>query len=400
MQKAYRVHSGSREEIVDRISELPVHIIHQILSKLYQKEAAKTSVLSKKWYYCWTSRPNLVFNQLQYMPLEKFVKLVDQSLQPHLEHNLRIKEFDLKYHDAGFAPSHINKWIDLVVKLDVEVLKINTLGYSVTSSLCYHSLPDVIYAAKMLTTLKLSKCKFEFTSTTSMRLCFLKDLDLSYVHISQDQVQRVLDRCPFITNLSLSNCKGISKLHVFGGLVHLEYLSVASCELDSVIVQAPNLMKLTLIQGRGLEEVEIQAPNLLEFSFLGDKLPFSSMDPSSLENARLSFFLFKTLIIFNFGDVDSIWCTKLQHFLQKFNYSKGLLLVIYCIRTKSILIYEDPREIAVPPSPHVDIFIAPMSRVESTIDKLMSKPPKIVFVLPCSNSKLLQVLLELKWCPK
>ncbi|XP_059289262.1 F-box/FBD/LRR-repeat protein At5g53840-like [Lycium ferocissimum] len=348
-------------ETIDRISELPVHIIHHIFSKFNQKEAAKTCVLSKRWYYCWTSRPILVFCQLPYMPLEKFVKLVDQFLQPHLEENLHLEEFNLQY-PPELASHHIDRWIDLAVKLNVKVLKIDTSDDSGS-----HNLPDVIYAAKKLTTLKLSRCKFEFDiSTTSIiRFCCLKDLHLSYVHISERQLQRVFDRRPFIRNLSLSNCEGISKLHV-----------------------------------RNLEEVEIQAPNLLEFNFGGDKMAFSSMDPSSLESVQLSFWLFETPIIIKFGNVDSSWCTNLQHFLQKFNYSKGLILVISCCRTQIILIYEDPREIIVPPCPNIEIFIAPMQRVESIIDRLMFRPPKIISVLPCTKSKVLQVLPEIKGCPK
>ncbi|KAM3393859.1 hypothetical protein P3S68_002860 [Capsicum galapagoense] len=63
-----------------------------------------------------------------------------------------------------------------------------------------------------------------------------------------------------------------------------------------------------------------------------------------------------------------------------------------------MLIYEDTREIVVPPSPHVDIFIAPMSRLQSIIYRCTR--PKIISVLPCTNSKLLQELPELKWCRK
>uniref|UniRef100_M1CIA2 F-box family protein n=1 Tax=Solanum tuberosum TaxID=4113 RepID=M1CIA2_SOLTU len=169
-----------------------------------------------------------------------------------------------------------------------------------------------------------------------------------------------MDRSPFIRNLSLINCQGISKLHVFG-LVHLKNLTVVLCKLDRVIVQAPNLQffryaegpdhpceiaildgyntlqtlkliggtitdqlirdvsykfpniselnftechnlknieiqseklkKFTLSQRKNLEKVTIQAPKLLTYEFEGDKMPFSSTDPSSLERARLSFFL-------------------------------------------------------------------------------------------------------------
>ncbi|KAH0705610.1 hypothetical protein KY289_010686 [Solanum tuberosum] len=70
----------------DRTSELPVHIIHHILCRtnLEVKEAAATYMLSKRWYYCWTSRPNLILHQFQgntYMPLEKYVEVPDHPCE-------------------------------------------------------------------------------------------------------------------------------------------------------------------------------------------------------------------------------------------------------------------------------------------------------------------------------
>ncbi|KAK6773437.1 hypothetical protein RDI58_028675 [Solanum bulbocastanum] len=48
----------------DRISELPVHIIHHILCRTnLDVEEAKTCILSKRWYFLWSSRPNLIFHQ-------------------------------------------------------------------------------------------------------------------------------------------------------------------------------------------------------------------------------------------------------------------------------------------------------------------------------------------------
>ena len=389
------------------ISELPVHIIHHILCRtnLDVKEAARTCILSKRWYYCWTSRPNLIFYQLQNyntnsnMTLEKYVKLVDQSLRSHVEQNLHLEQFILKYRDPKLD-SHLDTWIELVVKLNATVLGI----YPSLLSSC--SLPNVIYAAKNLTTLWLSRCKFEFDiSTTCIRFCCLEDVCFNNVHISDAQFKRVINRCPSIRNLRLLHCKGISKLHVFG-LVHLQDLTARYNKFDSVIVQAPNLqcfkyaqltdhpceiaildgyntlqtLKLTganitdqhfrdvsykfpniselnltscynlknieiqseklkditiwELKTKSLEEVTIKAPKLLKFDFYGDKMPFSSMDPSSLETARLTFFLPRT----NFGSVDSIsWYTNLHHFVQKFNYSKGLMLLIFCQKVLSIL---------------------------------------------------------------
>ncbi|KAH0705607.1 hypothetical protein KY289_010683 [Solanum tuberosum] len=347
-----------REARDDRISELPVHIIHHSLcycTKLNLKEAARSCILSKRWYYCWISRPHLIFDQFEgnkYMPPEKYVKLVDQSLRSHVEQNLRLELLILGYRDEELD-SHLDTWIELAVKLNVTLL-----GISLPLLI---SLPDAIYAAKKLTVLWLCRCKFEFDiSTTCIRFCCLRDLSLYDVHISDDQLQRLIERSPYIRNLMLQNCQGISKLHVFG-LVYLEDLAAQYSKFDSVIVQAPNLrcftyaehednflpreiaildgyntlqtLKLTganitdqqfrdlsykfpniselnltecyklknieiqseklkiftLLKLKSLEKVTVQAPNLLEFDFVGDKMPFSFMDPSSLERAQLVF---------------------------------------------------------------------------------------------------------------
>ncbi|XP_049365518.1 putative F-box protein At1g49610 [Solanum verrucosum] len=136
----------------DRISELPVHIIHQILCRtdLGVEEAARSCILSKTWYDCWTSRPNLIFYQFD-MTLENYVKLVDQSLRFHVERNLHLEQFILSYRDPE-VDSHMDTWIELAVKLNVTELGIHRFG------LTSYNLPDVIYDAKKLTTLQLSRC--------------------------------------------------------------------------------------------------------------------------------------------------------------------------------------------------------------------------------------------------
>ncbi|XP_049370348.1 uncharacterized protein LOC125835260 [Solanum verrucosum] len=68
------------------------------------------------------------------------------------------------------------------------------------------------------------------------------------------------------------------------------------------------------------------------------------------------------------------------------------------LQTNNILIFENPREIVIPPSNDIEIFIAPLLDVESIIRKLMINNPKIMSILPCTNSKALQVLSALKRC--
>ncbi|KAG5572794.1 hypothetical protein H5410_062560 [Solanum commersonii] len=194
----------------DRTSEVPVHIIHHILcgDKLY------------------------VVQEM----------LVDQSLRSHIEQNLHIEQFILTYEDPK-VDSHLDTWIELAVKLNVTVLWIHP---PVLSS---YSLPDVIYDAKKLKTMLLRRCKFEFDiSTTHVRFYCLEALSLINVHISDAQLQRLINRSPSIRTPRLLYCQGISKLHVFG-LVHLKNLIVVSCKLNRVIVQAPNLQCFRYAEG-------------------------------------------------------------------------------------------------------------------------------------------------------
>lgn len=64
------------------------------------------------------------------------------------------------------------------------------------------------------------------------------------------------------------------------------------------------------------------------------------------------------------------------------------------LQTKSILIYEDPGEIVIPPSDDDKIFMVPMLRLETIIDNLLSERPNIMSILPCTSSILLQVTVH------
>ncbi|KAG5572792.1 hypothetical protein H5410_062558 [Solanum commersonii] len=199
----------------------------------------------------------------------------------------------------------------------------------------------------------------------------LQTLVLTGASITDQQFRDVSYKFPNISELDLTLC----------------------FNLKNIEIQSEKLKKFALLQMQSLENVIIQAPNLLEFYFEGDKVSFSSMDPSSLERSQLNFLWPSTT---NFGSVDSSWYTSLHHFVQKFNYSKGLIL--FYRKTKNILIYENPREILIPPSHNVDISTAPILGVESIIRKLMLYFPKIISILPCSDSKALQVMSTVKGC--
>lgn len=104
-------------EGVDRISNLPGHILHHILSFVDARAAARTSVLSRRWMYIWRSIPILDFEDFSSWKSDKFIDFVDRTLEFHDESN--IKEFCLSC-DAYLNEPRIEKWISTVISHNVE----------------------------------------------------------------------------------------------------------------------------------------------------------------------------------------------------------------------------------------------------------------------------------------
>ena len=68
----------------------------------------------------------------------------------------------------------------------------------------------------------------------------------------------------------------------------LEKLVLSNCNaLKNITISCYQLKTLILRECKQLEEAVIDTPNLLSFEYKGDKMPFSSMNPSSLKEAKL-----------------------------------------------------------------------------------------------------------------
>lgn len=58
------------------------------------------------------------------------------------------------------------------------------------------------------------------------------------------------------------------------------------------------------------------------------------------------------------------------------------------LQTNNILIYENPKDVVIPPSNDIEMIIAPVLDVESIVRKLMINNPESVSILPRTNSKV------------
>lgn len=195
---------GDNTDGLDRISSLPPFIVHHIMSYLSAKDVAKTSILSKRWSYFRASFPILEFDQSDYLGTQfwdgdldildleiyaeshyeqtmKFVEFVNVTLHRFYELKFRMRKFRIfiSPNQVKDLSDILDRWILEAVEHRVEDLNVDVL----TKKDRLYSLPQTIFYAKSVTTLKLGGFKLE-QPFDSMRLPFLKSLTLHYVHIN------------------------------------------------------------------------------------------------------------------------------------------------------------------------------------------------------------------------
>ncbi|XP_026428086.1 putative F-box/LRR-repeat protein At3g58880 [Papaver somniferum] len=120
-----------REAAKDRITDLPDSLLHHIHSFLHIVDSARTSILSKRWNYIWTTVPILEFTNCANAKTEKFMDFVDGTLDRHNSSN--VDKFSLvstyqlnesRFHSwiATLAISHSSKY--LLTFQNVKILKL------------------------------------------------------------------------------------------------------------------------------------------------------------------------------------------------------------------------------------------------------------------------------------
>ncbi|KAM7465462.1 hypothetical protein LguiB_013024 [Lonicera macranthoides] len=109
----------------DRLSELSTELIGYILERMSAWDAARTSVLSKKWRFIWASHPQLVpdkqfFKRVTPKCQSQFVRIIDKILQLH---NGPIRKFIL--YIPFSQSSDMDIWILILSRNRIQVLSID-----------------------------------------------------------------------------------------------------------------------------------------------------------------------------------------------------------------------------------------------------------------------------------
>ncbi|KAF5810972.1 putative F-box domain, leucine-rich repeat domain superfamily, F-box-like domain superfamily [Helianthus annuus] len=191
--------------VVDMISNLPDHILQLILSGLPTfEEAVRTSVLSTRWRYMWTSLPSLDLDctrRLTNFKKNEFKEFVYWVL---VNKTLDLDSFRLCC-GSYYNMSTVGRWIHAAVMRKVKLLDLSFSPRVEDDEVI--KLPHSLVTCDTLEVLRLYlySCPLRLPAVTGFPA--LRVLELNSVELlNGDSVQQFLKNCPLLEDLSLVDC--------------------------------------------------------------------------------------------------------------------------------------------------------------------------------------------------
>ncbi|KAF5184545.1 Fbd-associated f-box protein [Thalictrum thalictroides] len=254
-----RLKLNNEQEMVikneDRISRLPIKLLHKIFSFLDIKYAVQTSVLSTKWRDIWKSLPTLNFNSNSICECintstedngEQFMKFVDQVFSHRQDSNIqKLRLFYNKKHDL--QRKRVYPWIRASIQCNVQELDIYLLSSSIQVPVC-------LFSCKSLIVLKLDFGLFQrsIDIPRSSYLPSLKNLHLQSVWFGDEEMTSMLfSSCPILEFLTILDCHFHNMTILLIDCLNLRHLTIGNCsdgsDYDDVVhckigIQAPELL--------------------------------------------------------------------------------------------------------------------------------------------------------------
>lgn len=264
---------------MDQISNLPKTILHDILSRLPEKDAARTSVLSKAWAETWSTFPILSFCDTKIIgtfpqPTEdflrkrkKFIDYVKKTLLRFRDLGLAIKEFKLSVNcfDLQYMSQDIDLWLKLAGETGIEVLELclpdGTEQDEDGQDQCY-VLPEGVIEGKSLNKLVLMggiRVDQAFLNH-SVKFFSLRVLSLWLVlSVDVKAIEHLISCCPLIEDITLKCCSVLNHVSE-GGLPESRTSRMKSLSMLG-------LPKLKGVDIQGIQEVYVDAPSLENFCY-------------------------------------------------------------------------------------------------------------------------------------
>ncbi|XP_023757535.1 F-box/FBD/LRR-repeat protein At5g22660 [Lactuca sativa] len=254
MELSKKVNASKHEYGVDKISSLPNLVLQLVLSSLpTTEEVIRTSILSTRWKYVWTSIPSIDIDcsRGSEFSRNKFKKFVDRVLA---KGSLDLEGVCLCCSDH-YSMQIVQKWIHAVVKRNIKQLHLLfCCGHWLKSI----HLPDCLMTCGSLEVFRLYLYKrrlnfLKLTGFSGLRVLELNNFELAYDSV---YVYDFLKGLPLLEDLSL-----------------IDYMMK---KLVFLCISCPNLKNLRL-DNRNISElyniesicgcIEIVCPKLVFFEF-------------------------------------------------------------------------------------------------------------------------------------
>ncbi|KAF5179428.1 F-box/FBD/LRR-repeat protein [Thalictrum thalictroides] len=281
----------------DLISHIPDEINHLIMTLMTIGDAARTSVLSRKWRNLWQtsliSRFNVNLDTENVMGTDysdksfrnksrmtnaekrilqnerhKFVRQADRILQLHRSptvNSFRIR-FDM---DIDFSPV-IDRWLQTAIsrrakKLDINLSEFSDFRYFNPCVTKLYTFPDWLFPkdTSFVKYLSLSHCICRPPQDFN-GFSHLIELLLETVCVTDEDIKHILSSSSNLEQLSLINCWKLENLVISGTNLLLKYLIVAECY--------------------SLGKIELDAINLTKFEYLGTPVGLVFLNVPKLVN--------------------------------------------------------------------------------------------------------------------
>ncbi|XVF79463.1 hypothetical protein PTKIN_Ptkin14bG0225000 [Pterospermum kingtungense] len=212
-----------------RICSLPDSILHHILSFLDLKEAVRTSVLSKRWEFLWTSVSKLEFKEDLKQSDEKreeFMDFVERALLLHDSSTLHTFSLTCKVPSNG-PVSRVKSWIHAALGHKVQNMVLNLHFDNFHGSFM---LPRHLFVSESLNELKLDFF-YDLKLPSFVSFPSLKSLSLSKVIFMDDNsVNQLFSSCLNLVKLDLIQCKWYNLKHVYVSAPMLEHLKISESD--------------------------------------------------------------------------------------------------------------------------------------------------------------------------
>ncbi|CAN1778370.1 F-box/LRR-repeat protein 25 [Linum perenne] len=257
----------------DQISRLTHDVLVEILSFLTLKEAARTSVLSKRWVDLWKLLPNLEFDygsMVKEILVEKktYIQLVSKVLAQHKGPKVDKFRVCLQLMSTSNSGGDIERWVEFAISKGVERIDLdfNPEIPGMESDEDYEEDCDGYYS--------ILRSRSFYQSGVLLGLSnvqYFRSLRLRYVYLTDVIFHHLVSCCHLLEKLVLDCCGGLVKANATAlassPSLPLKHLEIRSCY--------------------HLKEVEIYAPNLVSFCYNGGIVDLRMENVSSLKEMDL-----------------------------------------------------------------------------------------------------------------